>query len=511
MMWAMETQPSFPDVPAHEAADRLGAAFSLGVQCMQAGDQDGAIAAFRAALALAPGLVAAHLNLGLLLERGHPGQAEAHLRAAVAADPFSALASQHLGAMLAGQKRFEEAEQIYRAALALAPEVPALLSNLGVLLACTGREAQAMACYRAALAAAPDFNSAHFNIAYLLLRNGDYAAGWRELEHRSWYARLAAHFAFPRWQGEPLQGKRLLIGVEAGHGDMIQFCRYAPLAKQAGAAHVGIVCHSGLKRLFTGLEGIDAVFGVEDALPATGWDYWVPPLSMPGLFGTRLDHLPASLPYLHAVSASAAVRECMAALDGSADGQRDAVTTRSPAMRPLRVGLAWQGNPLFENDGERSLASLAILAPLAEIDGVEWFSLQKGAGELGRIDPLPAGGPTPCAYRFPGTATACITDLAPCIADFADTAALIGTLDLVIAVDTAVAHLSGAMGRPCWVLLPAFKPDWRWLKEREDSPWYPGVMRLFRQQEAGSWTDVVASLKLALRAKVAELRGRALN
>jgi hypothetical protein len=180
-------------------------------------------------------------------------------------------------------------------------------------------------------------------------------------------------------------------------------------------------------------------------------------------------------------------------------------------MRPLRVGLAWQGNPLFENDGERSLASLAILAPLAEIDGVEWFSLQKGAGELGRIDPLPAGGPTPCAYRFPGTATACITDLAPCIADFADTAALIGTLDLVIAVDTAVAHLSGAMGRPCWVLLPAFKPDWRWLKEREDSPWYPGVMRLFRQQEAGSWTDVVASLKLALRAKVAELRGRALN
>ncbi len=510
-MWAMQTQPSFSDAAAGDAADRLGKSFALGVQCMQAGDRDGAIAAFRAALALAPGLVAAHLNLGLLLERGHPDQAEAHLRAAVAADPLSALASQHLGAMLAGQKRFEEAEQIYRAALALEPAAPALLSNLGVLLACTGQEAQAMACYRAALAAAPDFSSAHFNIAYLLLRDGDYAAGWRELEHRTWYARLAGHFAFPRWQGEPLHGKRLLIGAEAGHGDMIQFCRYAPLAKQAGAAQLGIVCHGGLKRLFAGVEGIDAVFAVEDALPATGWDYWVPPLSMPGLFGTRLDNIPAALPYLHAVSASAAVRECMAALDGSAEGERDAVTTSAPAMRPLRVGLAWQGNPLFENDGERSLASLAILAPLAGIDGVEWFSLQKGAGELGRIDPSPADGLDPCRHRFPGTATACITDLAPCIADFADTAALIGTLDLVITVDTAVAHLTGALGRPCWVLLPAFKPDWRWLKEREDSPWYPGVMRLFHQQKAGSWDEVVASLQLALREKVAQRSGRALS
>ena len=505
-MSAMETQPSFSDAPAGHPADRLDAAFALGVQCMQDGDRDGAIAAFRAALALAPQLVAAHLNLGLLLEREHPDQAEAHLRAAVAADPFAAVAAQHLGAMLAAQKRFAEAEQIYRAALALEPAAPALLSNLGVLLACTGRAAQAMACYRAALAAAPDFASAHFNIAYLLLRDGDYAGGWHALEHRAWYARLAGYFAFPRWQGESLHGKRLLIGVEAGHGDMIQFCRYAPLAKQAGAEQVGIVCHGGLKRLFAGAAGIDVVFGLEDALPGTGWDYWVPPLSMPGLFGTRLDNIPASLPYLHPGSANAAVHKCKAALDGDSDRALDALSASAPAMRPLRVGLAWQGNPLFENDGDRSLSSLAILAPLAHVAGVEWFSLQKGAGELGRVDPPADTHPGPRRHRFPGTPAAFITDLAPCIGDFADTAALIGTLDLVIAVDTAVAHLSGALGRPCWVLLPAFKPDWRWLKDREDSPWYPGVMRLFRQQEAGNWDGVVAALQLALRAMVAERR-----
>src|SRR5450830_635116 len=330
MMSAMETQPSFSDAPAGHPADRLDAAFALGVQCMQDGDRDGAIAAFRAALALAPQLVAAHLNLGLLLEREHPDQAEAHLRAAVAADPFAAVAAQHLGAMLAAQKRFAEAEQIYRAALALEPAAPALLSNLGVLLACTGRAAQAMACYRAALAAAPDFASAHFNIAYLLLRDGDYAAGWRALEHRTWYARLAGYFAFPRWQGESLHGKRLLIWVEAGH------------------EQVGIVCHGGLKRLFAGAAGIDVVFGLEDALPGTGWDYWVPPLSMPGLFGTRLDNIPASLPYLHPGSANAAVHKCKAALDGDSDRALDALSASAPAMRPLRVGLAWQAIPCLK-------------------------------------------------------------------------------------------------------------------------------------------------------------------
>lgn len=462
-----------PDGAAHEL-------FGRGVGHMAAGDRDAALAALRQALAVAPGLLEAHVNLGLLLAEGEGadlGQAEWHYRAAVDLDPWRLEARLQLGALLAAAKRFEEAERHYRHALLIDPASPAALSNLGVLLACTGREQEAAACYRAAIAAAPDFQSARFNLSYLLLRDGDYAAGWRAFEGRRWYARLDAWFGLPRWDGQDLAGKALLIGIEAGHGDMIQFCRYAALAKQRGAARVGIVCHVGLTRLFATLDGVDAVFA-HDRAPAegwSGWDSWIAPLSMPLRFGTRLDSIPAALPYLHADPADLArLRPAL----GGGDG--------------FKVGLAWQGNPRFENDADRSIAALATLAPLARVDGARFFSLQVGAGELARLD---AG----ARASFPG-----LTDLAPHIGDFADTAALIACLDLVITVDTAVAHLAGALGKPCWVLLPAYKTDWRWLKERDDSPWYPGAVRLFRQAGSGGggWDGVIAAVALALRQRI---------
>lgn len=437
--------------------------FYDGVALMNAGDAAGAEAAFRESLQLAPHLVSARINLGLILvQAGRPSEAEVHYRTAIGLDPQRFEAHLHLGAMLAEQKRNAEAEAAYLQALELDQQSPSALSNFGVLLASMKRENEAEAYHRAAMAIAPDYRKATFNLAYLLLRQGRYEEGWAALEARDWYARLEDYFEFPRWQGEPLQGKSLLIGFEAGHGDMIQFCRYASLAKRRGVARLTIVCHPALKKLFAHLDGVDEVLAFDEPVPASGWDFWTPPLSLPFLFETRADTIPGELPYLRLDA------EQIARADG-----------------PLRLGLAWKGNPRFENDADRSLPSLAALAPLGEVPGIAFFSLQKGAGEE-------EAGHADAPFK--------VTDLAPAIANFADTAACIMNLDLVISVDTAVAHLAGALGKPCWVLLPDYQTDWRWLTERSDTPWYPQVMRLFRQTEAGNWDPVIAEVKAALHA-----------
>lgn len=435
---------------------------------MSDGDAAGAEIAFRDTLTLAPHLMEAHVNLGLLLyQRASPGEAERHYRAAIALAPYRIEALVHLGALLGIQKRFAEAEDVYRQALAIDAQSPETLSNLGVLLACLKREREAEECYRTALAIAPGYGKSHSNLAYLLLRQGRFEEGWTAFESRDWYGRLEHHFAFPRWQGEPLAGKTLLIGFEGGQGDMIQFCRYVSMAKAHGAAAIAIVCHPPLKALLARLAGVDEVIAFNEDVPSLGWDYWTPPLSFPFMMGTRLDTIPADLPYL------------------CADPVKIAHFARLTAVKrgQLRIGLAWKGNPRFENDGDRSLASLDVLAPLGEIRNACFLSLQKGAGaDEARL-----------SRTFPE-----ITDLGPHIHDFDDTAAIIMNLDLVIAVDTAVAHLAGALGKPCWVLLPEYKTDWRWLTERDDSPWYPRTMRLFRQTEAGNWTGVIAAVCVAL-------------
>jgi hypothetical protein len=457
----------------HALSPAFESLFDQGVLLMGTGDAAGAEAAFRQALQLAPYLVEAHVNLGLLLGQGQRfAEAEQHYRTALDLNPGQMQAYLNFGAMLAAQKRFAEAEVIYRQALTLDPQSPGALSNMGVLLACMKRESEAEQCYRAAMAIAPDYRKAPFNLAYLLLRQGRFDEGWAALEARDSYARLEDYFKFPRWQGEPLRGKSLLVGFEAGQGDMIQFCRYASSVKDSGAVRVSIVCHPGLKVLFTRLSGVDEVFAFDEPVPAVGWDFWTPPLSLPFLFRTRVDTIPAELPYLHADAER--IRHC-ARLTGVSG-------------RKLRVGLAWKGNPRFENDSDRSLPSLDVLTPLGEVADACFFSLQKGAGEdeAKRSNELLA-----------------LTDLSSHIEDFADTAAIVMNLDLIITVDTAVAHLAGALGKPCWVLLPDYKTDWRWLTDRDDSPWYPKTMRLFRQKQAGNWTTVIADVKTALRGLIA--------
>jgi len=249
-------------------------------------------------------------------------------------------------------------------------------------------------------------------------------------------------------------------------GDMLLLCRYVAVLRDLGAAHVSMLCHAPLKTLLQTLDGLDEVIAIGEAVPAEGRDYWVPVLSLPGLCGTTLETIPSFPSYLSA----------------QPQAVQDWADRLSPAR--LRVGLAWKGNAQFENDDARSLASLDALAPLGAVEGVQFVSLQKGAGEdeISDAITLAAGGAA--------------------LGDMADTAALIANLDLVISVDTAVAHLAGALGKPCWLLLPDYLPDWRWLSGRLDSPWYP-AMRLFHQPSIGGWEPLIGHVADELAREVA--------
>ena len=364
-----------------------------------------------------------------------------------------------------GKRGFNDAEAACLQAVRSAPGSPGAWTNLGVLYARMKREEEAERCYRTAIGLNNDFSGAYFNLSYILLRQGRFEEGWRCLEKRKSHGHLDNYFTFPRWRGEPLYGKSLLIGFEGGHGDMIQFCRYASVLKTMGAGRISLVSHPGLKTLFETLPGVGEVLSFPEETPASGWDFWTLPLSLPYHCKTRSDNIPAPVPYL------------------SAEPGR--VARWSPLLPPtgLRIGLVWKGNPGFENDEHRSLPSLDVLAPLGAVQGVHFVSLQKGPGEEEAKRP-------PTGLR--------LLALGSALRDFADTAAVISRLDLVLSVDTGVAHLAGAMGTPCWVLLPDHLTDWRWMTDRNDSPWYPKSMRLFRQPPGGDWRPVIAEVLRSL-------------
>ena len=419
---------------------------------------------FREALELAPQMGEAHANLGWLAEAaGRLDEADAHYQRAVALRPTQLTILLNHAALLARLKRFDEALATCWNAVQLDPGHAASWSNLGVLLAQLGQHADAETCCRRSLSLDPAYPKAHINLSYLCLRDGRYDEGWVHYAWRGWQCDLSGRIDTPRWNGEPLAGRSVLVGMEAGFGDMIQFCRFASLLKRAGARQVTLLCPPPLLALMATLDGVDECLPADAVLPPRRWDWWVSAMSLPGLLGCRLETLPAGGPYLCADAA--------AALHWRA---------RLPAS-PLQVGLVWKGNPVFENDDERSLPSIDLLAPLAEVPGVHFVSLQKGAGEDEAMR-------SPVALHLGGE-----------LQDFADTAALVQALDLVICVDTAVAHLAGALGKPCWVLLPHHMTDWRWGAAGTGSPWYPGSLRLFRQPARGDWRPVVAQLGAALR------------
>ncbi|HTW95351.1 MAG TPA: tetratricopeptide repeat-containing glycosyltransferase family protein [Tepidisphaeraceae bacterium] len=442
-------------------ADVAGAALAS----MKRGQIDKAIAGFRKIVDVDPHCFEAHYNLGVALAaEGLAGKAEESLRVALGIRQDSAVAYRSLGRVLAMQHRREETVAAFRRAVELKPDYVYAHCDLGVALMEAGRLEEAVAAFEMAIGLKPDFAPARTQHAMTLLLRGDFQRGWPEYEWR-WgaegFTTPRREFTQPMWDGREFGGRTLLLHAEQGYGDTIQFVRYAPMAAERGA-NVMLEVPAKLTRILRGFPGVAEIVPAGSALPP--FDLHCPLMSLPGVFKTTLATVPASAQYLNAEENL--VESWARRLGKTAGGPR--------------VGIAWAGQRSYVGDYNRSM-KLAALAPLAGVAGARFFSLQKGdAAEEARKPP-------------PGMD---LIDLGAELADFADTAAVIKLMDVIVSVDTAVAHLAGALGKPVWVMLP-FLPDWRWLLQRADSPWYPS-MRLFRQKRVGDWSGAVEDVARSL-------------
>lgn len=437
---------------------------SAGLAAHQRGDLATAEHDYRAALAAAPEHPVALHYLGVIhYQREDLDAALPLLARAATAVPQEPEFHNNLGLALARADRTAEAVAAYRRALALKPDHATAWNNLGLALQAQNAFTEAIAAFRRAIAIDPGFAQAHWNLALALLDDGQFIEGFREYDWRLAIDALGKDrhvFAGPAWDGTAPAGRTLLVYAEQGLGDALQFARYATLLAAAGARPL-VHCPAPLKELLASVPGVAGAFAPGEPLPP--YDAHVALLSLPRVFATELATVPATVPYI------------------AASPERRATVRASFASGTagLRVGIAWAGNKANANDRNRSLP-VAALAPLFDVSGVVWHSLQLGAVELpsaAAMARLPADTPLD------------------------DTAALISELDLVISVDTSIAHLAGALARPLWVLLP-YSPGWRWLLGRDSSPWYP-TARLFRQSAPQDWADVVARVREALARRVA--------
>ena len=426
---------------------------NLGTLFAALGDGETALTFLYAALALNPGVAEIHNNVGnVQLARSDLPAALANYRDAVRLEPERAIYHNHLGNALRLAEDYLAAERAFEKALWLDPNYAEASVNLGFALTEQGKFASVEEYYRRALRLKSDLAIAHVNLSQHLLRCGALTEGWIEAEWRwQWkqFPSPARNFSQPQWRGEPLGGATILLHAEQGFGDTLQMLRYIPLVVQRDARIV-LEVPPELLSLAATLEGVAQLLARGDALPPFDWH--CPLMSLPLAFSTTLETIPPQTPYL------AAPR------------------TEPGWFRPatagwLRVGLVWAGNPKNTVDHRRSLP-LAELAPLFALERVDFYSLQRGG---------PPGEVAYSGFAFAGAL--------PESGDFAETASALAHLDLVITVDTAVAHLAGALGLPVWILLP-YVADWRWLLDREDSPWYP-TARLFRQTPPQAWTSVV--------------------
>ena len=427
--------------------------YNLGLVLQELNQLPEAIACYEQALRIQPDFAPAWNNLGVAHHAaGRSAQAVEYHRRAIQLQPKVSSYYNNLANALRGMDRPDEAIREIQTALEFEPASAILRHQLGNAWREAGRLEESVAAFDELLRAEPGMVEAQIDRALSLLLMGDLVRGWEGYE---WRWRLkgnppARTFAQPAWQGEEVKGLRMMVYAEQGAGDSIQFARYVPELACRGA-RVIFECPAPLVRLFGSLQGVDQVIAKGDALPA--FDRHCALMSLARCFKTTLDAIPAPVPYL------------------SSPGKTPELPGRAGANPgDLKIGLAWAGNPTHQNDRHRSI-SLKGLQPLLAQAGATFYSLQ--------VPPDPA-----LAALAPA-----VVDLSPLIRDYADTAALVSQLDLVIAVDTSVAHLAGALACPCWLLLP-YAPDWRWLLGRADSPWYP-TLRLFRQPRPGDWAAVV--------------------
>ena len=447
--------------------DYADAYSNRGVVLARLGREDEAVAAWERALAIQPTHIDARSHLGALCVRsGRPLKGAEHLREAVRLAPNSADARNNLGTALRESGDLDGAIAEYRKAMELSPQHVDAMTNLGAATNELGRPREAVPLFRETIELRSDFALAHWNLALSLLSLGEFEPGWREFE---WRKQIVAEWAFtrrlpqPQWNGSSVAGATVLVICEQGLGDTFQFVRYLPLLKER-RARVVLECQPALAPLMQQVAWIDRVVPRGEPLPP--FDIHVHLLSLPGIFGTRIDTIPARVPYLNA-DVSRADR-WSAALSGGGK----------------KIGIAWQGDPRAPAQRARSIP-LSAFAPLANVPEVQLFSLQKGHG----VEQIPA--------RKDRLRLAEFDPPLDQDAAFLDAAAVMKRLDLVITSDTSIAHLAGGLGVPVWVALPKVA-DWRWMQERPDSPWYP-TMRLFRQTVPGAWGEVFDRMAAVVR------------
>ncbi len=441
----------------------------LGAVLVAQGDFGKAADYCRRAAAINPDLAEVHYNLALALqgqasnEGGYHDEALDCFRRATQLNPEFLEAHCDLGNLLHERGREQAAEAAYRRALEISPERAEIHSNLGVVLHETARFDAALESFERALTLCPNDAETHRNRAQTLLLTGRLAEGWEEYEWR-WHTRyfepLVRDFGRPAWDGSEAAGKRILVHAEQGYGDTIQFIRYAPMVVAKGGCVI-VESPPRLEGLIKSMPSVEMVVTRGQELPP--FDLHVPLVSLPKLFATTLQSIPAEVPYLS--PPAAAVGKWAKRIGRSARA---------------RVGLAWQGDPRYPNDRRRS-PGLEPFLPFFKVPGIDFYSVQRGPGME-----------APGQHCLGGT----LKDLGPELGNFADTAAAFANLDLLITSDTAVPHLAGALGKPVWLVLP-YVSDWRWLMEGEKCPWYP-TMKLFRQTSPGDWGGVFDRVAKAL-------------
>lgn len=487
-----------------EAIDSADASFQLGDTFLLQGKPGDAVACFQRVIELMPERAEAHCKLGdALSDLGQWQEAIAYYHRAIELQPTFVPAHYNLGTALKDQGKLEEAAVSFRKALELKPDFVEAHVNLGFTFQMRGDLGEAIACYRRAVACAPDFAQAHYNLgiacrdaglhqealthlrraselrpenaqfhldaALLMLRMGDFEHGWSEYEYRWRTGEFPAlQFTQPQWEGEELAGKTILLRAEQGFGDTIQFIRYASVIKRLGPTVI-VQCQRRLMQLVASAQGIDQLISVEDQPP--GFDYYSPLLSVPRVLKTGEQTFPKEVPYLFADPGLVLYwREKLRDFTG------------------FRIGIQWRGRPGQGMWTKRDI-SLDCFAAVANIPGTHLIGLQKATTPDERAKALES-----LDVTDPGES------IDEAHGGFMDTAAVMKNLDLVITSDTAVAHLAGALGVPVWVALP-YVPDWRWLLDRSDSPWYP-TMRLFRQKKFGDWAGAFEEIEGALRQMV---------
>ena len=424
-----------------------------------------AISHYQKALEINPKLVEVHNNLGTVrMQQKLYTTAVEHLQQAVALKPDYFEAHDNLACAYRQLNRFDEAIAAHRRALDINPNFLEGLNNCGGLLSEINQLEEATDYYQKALALKPNFAEAHFGLSFILLKQGKLSEGFAEAEWRFQTIVNDNYTALqkPRWKGEPLEGKTLLVHWEQGFGDSIQFVRYLPYIQ---GGKVILACQFALEKLLNNVAGADQVIpNLLQHEPEVEYDTWVSLMSLPHVLNTTLETIPNQVPYL------------------ASNPDKIAYWQTRFSSQTFNVGIAWSGNPQHQRDRSRSCA-LQEFSELAGIEQVQFYSLQKGDAANEAVN-----------SPFP------IISLSNELQDFTDTAAVISCLDLVIAVDTVVAHLAGALAKPVWVVL-SHGSDWRWLEDKTDSPWYP-TMRLFRQSEPGNWHSAFLHIKEALANEV---------